>query len=287
MNKVALFLTLAARHALHRAIVRVRPPAWRGVLNRVIGGLKGHGPDRGEPDIELLGRLEQDGLLRLGKHFAPAVLDRLSDALKIRMCWDQWRPEIGKFPREEVPSDTNAAHILGVSAIPEAMAMANDPTILALVSAYLGCRPTVENVLAWWSFSGRTAPYQEQYFHRDNNSVRFIKLFVYLTDVEDADGPHTFVRGSHRSGELLHPPGKRFSDREVIALCGPERILRLTGARGTTFLEDTYGLHKGELPRSGERLIFQVTYSTLATPRPFRRMPWQRIVESSPFSRDV
>ena len=49
-------------------------------------------------------------------------------------------------------------------------------------------------------------------------------------------------------------------------LCRPKVFSRnaqkhFTGPRGTAFLENTFGLHKGLPPRRGERLIFQVTYS--------------------------
>lgn len=38
-------------------------------------------------------------------------------------------------------------------------------------------------------------------------------------------------------------------------------MIEIEGEKGTCFLEDTYGFHKGVTPKSKIRLLFQVQYS--------------------------
>lgn len=262
------FLARKLYTALHRAQVNTRSPANRRLLNRVIAMTLPPRLACSEQGEKHLGELERDGFTRLGKPFDEAALRRLKQSLSTKLCVDAWHIERGMFRLEDTPAETNNARLVGVESIPESLAIANDPNILSIVSHYLGCRPTIEHILAWWSIAGRPAPIEEQFFHRDNPSVRFLKLFVYLSDVSDTDGPHVFIRGSQRTNELL-APSRRFKDQDVFALAGKDRVVRFTGSFGTAFLEDTFGLHRGEVPQTSDRLIFQVTYSTMPEPSSF------------------
>jgi len=133
-----------------------------------------------------------------------------------------------------------------------------------VVERLLGCKPTVGYLTAWWSFKGHAAGEQAELFHRDVDDWRFFKLFVYLTDVDAEAGPHAFVPGSHSVPRLLRVG--RYSDDQVAAAFGADAVHYFTGARGTAFLEDTFGLHRGLPPRSRNRLVLQVVYSLSALP---------------------
>ena len=84
-------------------------------------------------------------------------------------------------------------------------------------------------------------------------------LFRSLTDVDAGSGPHVFVKGSPSIAKLL--PIKRYQDAEVEREFGAENIIHFTGKAGTAFLENTFGLHKGQMPTSCKRLLFQAQYS--------------------------
>ncbi len=87
-------------------------------------------------------------------------------------------------------------------------------------------------------------------------------LFVYLTDVDTDNGPHCFVRGSHRTkpGRLLSDGRK--SDEQILATYSPEDVVEITGGRGTIIAADTRGFHKGKDLVRGERLILQFEFAT-------------------------
>jgi hypothetical protein len=145
---------------------------------------------------------------------------------------------------------------------PHILAAINSTAILHLGERYLGCRPTISSVRIDKSLptlDGR--PEDVQRFHRDYDDWRFFKLFVYLSDVDEHAGPHEFVTQSHvTSGRLLATP---YNVDDIRRVYGPDSIQQMIGRRGTTFLVDTWGIHRGAVPRRGERLLLQVQYSLL------------------------
>ena len=128
---------------------------------------------------------------------------------------------------------------------------------------YLGVDPMIMSVVLWKSFP-RTSPdaSSAQLFHYDNDRASFVKMFVYLTDVDDANGPHTYVPRSHRDKprDLLH--GQRLADADVARFYPPEGWKRILGPKGTVFFADTQGFHKGGAVVSGDRAIFQINLAS-------------------------
>ena len=52
----------------------------------------------------------------------------------------------------------------------------------------------------WWSSkSNFNDPKSAQEFHFDLDSIKWLKFFIYLTDVEANTGPHIYVKGTHNS----------------------------------------------------------------------------------------
>jgi hypothetical protein len=155
-----------------------------------------------------------------------------------------------------------AAYSLGtIIACPGLMAAINGPRILGIVSRYLGCKPTISSLGVRWSFPTAARPAETQLFHRDPDDWRFLKLFVYLTEVDLDSGPHVYVAGSNRTQG--HIRARPYSRSELEARFGPESIQAVTGPRGTTFLADTHGIHMGKPPQGRARLMLQVQYSLL------------------------
>ena len=55
-----------------------------------------------------------------------------------------------------------------------------------------------------------------QYFHYDNDFKKFLKIFIYLSDVNFESGPHSFVQYSHNKKKFKHLISKRLNDSEII-----------------------------------------------------------------------
>lgn len=154
-------------------------------------------------------------------------------------------------------------------------ALATDATILSAVGHYLGAEPVISSVESWFSLPvQKLRPGSAQQWHWDCDRVRWIKLFLFITEVTDSNGPHSYVLGSHR-GWSLKAPDSRFSDEEVAAAYDEDQIRTFTGPTGTVLLEDTRGLHRGTPVKRGFRLVLQIEFSTDTFGRiePIRQVP--------------
>jgi hypothetical protein len=169
-----------------------------------------------------------------------------------------------------------------VSGCPAFARAAHDPRLLQIAETYLGAPPTISILTAWWSFPSNAAAGGMQFFHHDRDDFRCLKLFVYLTDTPLDAGPHQFVDETHSFKTLLNFVNRRTWENkaekieflrwmeehrkkevDVHAYFPPENIRVVSGDRGTTFLEDTRGLHRGIPPVSRPRLAFEICYSLM------------------------
>ena len=101
-----------------------------------------------------------------------------------------------------------------------------------LAAEYLGREPPVGySMNVFWARPGSTLRTDLQAFHRDADDVRFLAIFVYLTDVlTPEDGAHD--------------------------LRGPDGVVHtVLGPAGTMFLADTSFEHMGRKPQTRERGI--------------------------------
>lgn len=176
-------------------------------------------------------------------------------------CYDFYRSVTTPVNPKDAPQETHVANYLRSDLVKfkPILDLANDPSILQIVQGFLGAKPTISNINMWWSFGGRKQAEHAQLFHRDMDDWRFCKLFVYLTDVSEKSGPHIYVQNTSQSSKYRKI--RRYSDVEIENAFGKENVLKFTGEKGSAFIVDTYGFHKGLLPESENRLLLQIQYS--------------------------
>jgi hypothetical protein len=125
--------------------------------------------------------------------------------------------------------------------------------MLDVVNSYFGLWSKLTYVDLWY-----TPPAQQgvervssQRWHRDYNDDRLVKVFIYLTDINEDTGPLEYVPGSALGGEYgnvwpwkpvsndLYPPeefDQRIPKSAQMALTGPE---------GSVIFCNTSGFHRG------------------------------------------
>lgn len=215
-----------------------------------------------------VGALRRQGISHFGQLLTIAQAVELCDYFLAKPVHDPYRPGSPRFrPDSEARHpDSHIAHhdTRDILMAPYLLALANRPDILEIVSRFLGCKPTLGYVATWWSYHTALGAQQAEHFHRDVDDWRFVKLFIYLTDVGPDNGPHIYVRQSSASPALREI--RRFDDQEVVKSFGRENVMELTGCAGEGFLEDTFGIHKGQPVAQGRRLIFQAVYSMSPLP---------------------
>jgi hypothetical protein len=154
--------------------------------------------------------------------------------------------------------------------IEEVQKLLSDPSLIAVAQNYLHSKPIFSGISFWWSPPVKAAPDDNaaQQFHWDMERIRWLRFFIYLTDVTPGTGPHCFVSGSHRSNgippDMLSAGYVRHSDDSIIQRYGPDAYREFTGVRGTIIAEDSRGFHKGKMPVDGDRLIlaFELSNTT-------------------------
>lgn len=140
----------------------------------------------------------------------------------------------------------------------------SDPALALIAARYLEQPVIMDQTALWWTTTqgAQDAAMNAWLFHQDRDRLSFLKFFCYLTDVGPGNGPHTVVRGTHRSvPRELSADGRK--DDDVVRRAGMwDKVLELTGPAGTFMAVDTVGLHKGQPPLVGDRCVLQVEFST-------------------------
>jgi hypothetical protein len=210
--------------------------------------------------MEAADDLECNGLAILDPLLSTAQVDRMVEYFMSR---DVVGPGDIDMPFKSLPEGAAAAayRLDTVLACPDILSALNAPRVLRIASRYLGCKPTLSSVGVRWSFPRADGKTRTQNYHRDLDDWRFFKLFIYLTDVDEESGPHTYVQGSHKTAFGL--TAKAYDCEDLGQRYGAKKIVSVLGPRGTTFLADTLGIHCGISPVKRPRLILQIQYSLL------------------------
>jgi hypothetical protein len=141
--------------------------------------------------------------------------------------------------------------------------LCTDPYFQAIAAEYLGFNPVLDLLSMWWSAPGDAALQSRaaQLYHFDMDRFKFVKFFIYLTDVDTNNGPHCYVRGSHTRKPAALLKDGRLTDEEILGHYATDELIELTGPAGTLLAVDTRGFHKGKPLLERDRLIFQIQFS--------------------------
>ncbi len=146
--------------------------------------------------------------------------------------------------------------------------ISTNPLYRQIADEYLGCKSILNFVCAWKTsnaqFHSASRPKDDaMLFHFDCDHNRFLKIFVYLSDVDETCGPHVYIENTHAPLRFKLPQplqrDGRLTSREVVN-CGlvPKYAL---GERGTIIFGDTMNLHKGTPVRKNKfRYILQLQF---------------------------
>jgi hypothetical protein len=253
-----------------RLVSLIRPPykleAMRGVLGelgkaeetRITAALQAHGYYVFEKRLpeDVCDRLLEYALTQ-PSHLRPSDKEAAQGGKPRRTVYKRTAPEgiIYDFDPEDLVNH------------PDVQALITDQSLVAVAQSYIGARPVLDEVNLWWSTAYSSEPdgSAAQFYHFDMDRIRWLKFFIFLTDVGPENGPHCFVAGSHRTrgipDHLLARGYARIPDADVRAAYPSERFIEFTGSRGTILAEDTRGLHKGKPLTRGDRLVLEFEFS--------------------------
>lgn len=143
-----------------------------------------------------------------------------------------------------------------------------NPVLINVARNYLECEPIFDFPAMWWSttFLKEASTDAAQLYHFDLDRIKWLKIFFYLNEVTPENGPHCYIKGSHRSGnkpkELLKRGYARIPDSDLKKYYRQEDFIEICGEVGTIFAGDTKCWHKGKRLEKGHRLVLEFEYTT-------------------------
>jgi hypothetical protein len=223
---------------------------------------------------EVLSTLKREGYY-VGLTLTPETVSSLQEAARTSQCFADRRAEepFNIAEREVVEQRLGrkikvASYFDQQESWPVFAALRNDPVLLAIARAYLGCAPVYMRSEILWSFPAQSTREElreaAQTFHCDINDFRTIKFFFHLSDVGPGSGPHMYIKKGPRHRTLFHQAlGQRITslpESSLLATYRANEIVSVQGKAGTGFAGDPYYFHKGETPKSDTRLLAQLEF---------------------------
>jgi len=221
--------------------------------------------------------LIEDGEVVLENFITQKQIEEMRAYLDTKLCFDPDRPEREGFSSPDF-AHKSCLHAYyapeDIVGTPHLFDIVNDPRILNIIENIFQAKPTVSYMAIWWLLHGFEL--QSNYdkrdiknpaeFHRDMDDWLGLKLFIYLTDVDESSGYHAFIKKSHT--ELLPLREKRFLDIKNNTTEFPitDNLIKFIGNAGFAWLENSYVFHRGMIPINKHRLILAVTYSLFPLP---------------------
>ena len=143
-----------------------------------------------------------------------------------------------------------------------------DPILTKVAKNYLESEPVFDHPALWWStdFNKNISGDGAQKFHFDFERLKWIKIFFYMSDVDEYNGPHCYISSTHKDNskpnELLDKGYSRIDDKEIRNFYEENRFKELKGESGTILFGDTLCWHKGKPIKKGNRLMLQFQYTS-------------------------
>jgi len=153
------------------------------------------------------------------------------------------------------------------------------PQILNIASSYFRMLVKLHGYNVWHNFATKKEPQQSQLWHRDPEDRAILKVFVYITDVDEKAGPLFYVPGTHAQGKIkVAPPFtvikegesyvRRADDRQMKEVVAENQWITAIGPKASVVFVDTKGWHKGGWVLENERILYLCVFTSQAASSP-------------------
>ncbi|MGX6648988.1 hypothetical protein ACWCOP_13710 [Maricaulaceae bacterium MS644] len=141
-----------------------------------------------------------------------------------------------------------------------AYALATSPDLLVPITRYFGALPILTGYSISLARNNEFHRKSSQRLHFDPEDRTQVKVFVYITDVDEDSGP--FMSAGAAASEPLFTDQRLILDRMDDTVVAPGAIRTATGPAGTVSFCDTCRcLHGGARPGGRPRLMLSIEYN--------------------------
>lgn len=153
------------------------------------------------------------------------------------------------------------------------LALGLSPRILDVVNSYLRMFAKCLYVDQWFTRPGgpERARISSQRWHRDFTDKHLVKVFIYLSDVDETAGPFEYIPGSAPGGRYgqqwpWRPLGDTYPPEDALFSAVPaSAAMTCTGPAGTAILCNTSGFHRGGFATLRPRMMAVYNYASAAS----------------------
>lgn len=130
--------------------------------------------------------------------------------------------------------------------------------VIDIATEFYGALPAITGCNLLKSFVNDLPEAGYNMFHVDVQSPKFIKFFVYPSDVDEESGPFCIVKGSHRR----KPAGWRMNNNRTIQdienTYGADSVHRITARAGDLVVADPTAFHRAQKPQKHTRRALMI-----------------------------
>jgi FkbM family methyltransferase len=145
--------------------------------------------------------------------------------------------------------------------VPSLLPIVFHEDLITLSCHYFGCLPGVGGVNLRKTFLNDLTEKTTEIFHCDPNSIRFMKFFLYLNDVDEYGGPLCVVKNSFKRKFDGWNSKYRWETEEIENIYGKENITYITANMGDLIIGNTVSFHRGTKPNNRDRLMLTMHVS--------------------------
>jgi hypothetical protein len=236
-------------------------------INNSLNGLLGHFTKK---DFEKINNiLNEEGYYKFENQVSDGILDKLQRFAMNTPTSIRNIKEPILFDPENIISEIYRFDVQDLVNNPDIQELIMDPVLINIAREYLDCEPIFDFPAMWWSagFKEEASSDAAQLYHFDMDRIKWLKVFIYLNEVNHENGPHCFISGSHKIGNkpdsILARGYVRVTDEELRKFYPEVNFKELPGKAGSVFVGDTMCWHKGKPLRIGKnRLMLEFEYSS-------------------------
>jgi hypothetical protein len=170
------------------------------------------------------------------------------------------------------------------------------PDLRAAIDAYFGLETVVDDVSLITIPARLENPRTQQLWHSDIEDLYTVKVYTFLTDVDDLSGPLEYIAESHPKGQFALDVAKLWKhsfvkdptpahsfqvpDELLFRHVRPDLLRKLEGPAGTVIVFDARGLHRGGHVLRGVRQVAVTSHIAPNTAHPWgqRRSGWNALM---------